>query len=110
SFKSDKHSSIKSDVNDSIKSDKNGSTRMGGTHIYATLEWVFESSLPKRSTSVILFSDFETSSSTADKIVKLVEDNQKNHDNQKEKHDLRIFSMVMSNIVSNHLAESIARV
>ncbi|CAG8656088.1 9706_t:CDS:2, partial [Ambispora leptoticha] len=72
--------------------------------------WVFKNSLPKRSTSVLLFSDFETSSSTADKIVKLIKDNQKKHDNQKETHDLRIFSMVMSNIVSNHLAESIARV
>ncbi|CAG8596516.1 6627_t:CDS:2, partial [Racocetra fulgida] len=75
-------------------------TAKGGTHIYAILE----------STSVLLFSDFETSSSTADKIVKLIKDNQKKHDNQKETHDLRIFSMVMSNIVSNHLAESIARV
>ncbi|CAG8503989.1 29067_t:CDS:10, partial [Racocetra persica] len=77
-------------------------TAKGGTHIYEALEWVFEHSRSDMPTSVLLFSDFETSHTS--RIVKLIKDH------QEKKHDLRIFSIGMNNIVSNHFIESIARV
>ncbi|CAG8571947.1 9062_t:CDS:10, partial [Racocetra fulgida] len=77
-------------------------TAKGGTHIYEALEWVFEHSRSDMPTSVLLFSDFETSH--ASRIVKLIKDH------QEKKHDLRIFSIGMNNIVSNHFIESIVRV
>ncbi|CAG8710557.1 17956_t:CDS:2, partial [Cetraspora pellucida] len=77
-------------------------TAKGGTHIYETLKWVFEHSRSDMPTSILLFSDFETSH--VNQIAKLIKDN------QEKKHDLRIFSIGMNNIVSHRFIESIVRV
>ncbi|CAG8660889.1 1699_t:CDS:2, partial [Cetraspora pellucida] len=84
-------------------------TARGGTYIYEALDWVFEkhshrneSSFPDMPTSVILFSDFETSK--VDKITDLIKKNQENNNN------LRIFSIGMNNSISHHFIESIVRI
>ncbi|RIB28439.1 hypothetical protein C2G38_1492983 [Gigaspora rosea] len=75
-------------------------TANGGTHLYEALEWVFKYSLPNIPTSIILFSDFETSH--IERIIKLIE-------KQEEKKDLRIFSIGINIAVSHHSIDSIVR-
>ncbi|KAF0445418.1 von willebrand domain-containing protein [Gigaspora margarita] len=76
-------------------------TAKGGTHLYETLKWVFEFSLSDTPTSVILFSDFETSH--VDRIVELIKCGQ-----AKQK-DLRIFSIGMNNSISHYFIDSVVR-
>ncbi|CAG8733017.1 22368_t:CDS:2, partial [Dentiscutata erythropus] len=79
-------------------------TANGGTHLYEALKWAFNHSLPDKPTSIILFSDFETSN--INRIVDLIK-------NPEMKKDLRIFSIGINNSNSNsnchHFIDSIVR-
>ncbi|CAG8541557.1 13515_t:CDS:2 [Gigaspora margarita] len=75
-------------------------TAKGGTHIYEALEWIFKYSFPDMPTSIILFSNFETSN--IKRIIKLIK-------NQEKKKDLRIFSTGINIAVSHHFIDSIVR-
>ncbi|KAF0562114.1 vWA-like protein [Gigaspora margarita] len=75
-------------------------TAKGGTHIYEALEWVFKYSLSDMPTSIILFSDFETSYIM--RIIKLIK-------NQEKINDLRIFSIGINIAVSHHFIDSIVQ-